>query len=159
MNTVSSGLRDIHLPHVSWWPPAIGWWLVAGALLIMIFAGVVLVSRYRHRARPRRAVRRELDSLAEHFAQQGDAGSLAAGLSRLMRRIALMIEPAAAAQGAEGWRAFVKRRVPDSFNDAQLAVLTEAPYRSHPEFDAVALLASARKWCEHALRTGVRGAQ
>lgn len=159
MNTVSSGLRDIQLPHVSWWPPAIGWWLVGGALLIMIFAGILLASRYRRCARPRRAVQRELDSLGEHFERDGDAGTLAAGLSRLMRRIALMIEPAAAAQDADEWRAFVKRRVPGAFDDAQLAVLTEAPYRSHPEFDAVALLASARKWCEHALRKGVRDTQ
>jgi len=42
-------LRDIHLPGpVGWWPPAIGWWLVA-ALVLVAFGAVVTV-RERTRA-------------------------------------------------------------------------------------------------------------
>lgn len=41
-------LRDIHLPDpVSWWPPAPGWWLIAGA--VVAAAALALWRRYRTR--------------------------------------------------------------------------------------------------------------
>jgi hypothetical protein len=28
-------LRDVHLPDpISWWPPAFGWWMIMGLLII-----------------------------------------------------------------------------------------------------------------------------
>ena len=156
MNASGPALRDIHVPPVHWWPPALGWWLLAALALIAILAGVLLALHWRRRVHPRRAVRRELDALAARFAQNGDALALAAGLSRLLRRIALMIEPAAAAHGSAEWRAFLEGRAPGAFGPEQMTALLEAPYRPHSEFDAEALLASARRWCEHALRKGVR---
>lgn len=155
MNT-GPALRDIHVPPVSWWPPATGWWLLAALVLIAIGAGVWLVGRHRRRAYPRRAARRELDALAARFARDRDAHVLAAELSRLLRRIALMIEPAAAARGADGWRDFLERRAPGAFDDGQLGALLEAPYRADAAFEAEALLAATRRWCECALRKGVR---
>ena len=149
-------LRDIHVPPVPWWPPAIGWWLLAALALIAIVAGMLLVARQRRRLHPRRAVRRELDALSERFTHDRDVHALAAELSKLLRRIALMIEPGAAARGSDGWRAFLELRAPGAFDDAQLATLLEAPYRRDAVCDAEALLASTRAWCERALRTGAR---
>lgn len=149
-------LRDIHVPAVSWWPPAIGWWLLAILALIAMVAGVLLVLRYRRRLHPRRAMRRELEMLAARFAQDRDAHALAADVSKLLRRTALMLEPAAAADASARWRAFLAGRAPGAFDDAQLATLLEAPYRAQPVFDGEALLVSARTWCERALRKGVR---
>lgn len=156
MKASGPALRDIHVPPASWWPPAIGWWLLAALVLIGITVSVLLVMRYRRRLHPRRAVRREFERLAACYAQGRDAHALAAGLSKLLRRIALMIEPAAAARDSIEWRAFLASHAPGAFDDAQLATLLEAPYRPHPAFDAEALLASTRTWCERALRKGVR---
>ena len=45
MNPAASNLqlRDIHLPDaVSWWPPAPGWWLLLGGLLLaLLFIRVI----------------------------------------------------------------------------------------------------------------------
>ena len=42
-------LRDIHLPgDISWWPPAIGWWIVA-ALIILLGLGLYMLKRRRER--------------------------------------------------------------------------------------------------------------
>jgi len=156
MNASGPALRDIHVPTVSWWPPAIGWWLLAALALIAIVAGVLLVIRYRRRLHPRRAARRELEALAARYARDHDTHALAAGLSKLLRRIALLIEPAAAARGSPGWRAFLESRAPGAFDDAQLVTLLEAPYRPQAVLDAEALLSATRTWCERALRKGVQ---
>jgi hypothetical protein len=156
MTASGPALRDIHVPPVSWWPPAVGWWLLAALVSIALVAGVLLAMRWLRRARPRRAVRRELDDLAARFGRDRDAHALAAGLSRLLRRVALMLEPAAASRGSAGWRAFLESRAPGAFDSDQMRALLEAPYRPHPDFDTEALLGSARRWCERALRKGVR---
>lgn len=156
MNANGPALRDIHVPPVSWWPPAIGWWLLAVLVLVAMVVSVWLALRCRRRLHPRRAARRELEMLATHFARDRDARALAAGVSKLLRRIALIIEPAAAARDSIQWRVFLASRAPGAFDDAQLATLVEAPYRAHVAFDAEALLASARTWCERALRKGAR---
>lgn len=62
-------LRDIHLPgDVGWWPPALGWWIVAAvAAAALAYAVYSYVSRRRERAAAnaiRRVVAR-LDSGAE----------------------------------------------------------------------------------------------
>lgn len=34
-------LRDVHLPaDPSWWPPALGWWLMAIATIVLIYLGI-----------------------------------------------------------------------------------------------------------------------
>lgn len=156
MSTSGPLLRDIHVPPVPWWPPAIGWWLLAALVLIVIATGVLFFTRRRSHLRPRRAARRELELLAERFGRDRNAHALATGLSKLLRRVALLIEPAAATRGAAEWRAFLADHAPGAFDEAQLATLLEAPYRAHATFDGEALLASARLWCDGALRKRVR---
>lgn len=162
MSTPGPQLRDIHLPHPAWWPPAPGWWVL---LLLVVIAAVgiaIFRHRHRHRVRPWKSARRELDALVSRHARDRDDAALAAGSSRLLRRIALLIEPAAAATEGAAWRVFLERLAPGTFNSAQFDALIDAPYRAHASFDADALLASTRTWCERALRTkkqrGRRGA-
>jgi hypothetical protein len=84
-----ANLRDIHLPDpVALWPLAPGWWLLA-LVLVALAIGIALRLRARRRS-PERHALRLLDSLAERFAQDGDRAALASGLSRLLRRIALV---------------------------------------------------------------------
>ena len=80
-------LRGVHLPpDPAWWPPAIGWWLVA--LLTILAIGWVIyraIAAYKSRA-PGRAARARLIEL--HLAQQNGSISpqeyLHLGNERLM---------------------------------------------------------------------------
>jgi hypothetical protein len=50
-NDVSSlPLRDIHLPGpIGWWPPAVGWWLLAALVLVGLAAYALRYYQSRHR--------------------------------------------------------------------------------------------------------------
>ena len=84
-----SALRDIHLPEaVAFWPPAPGWWVVAGALLLALCLGWAWWRRRRRSVR--RLALRELDLLQRDFQERDCLDDLAAGLSILMRRVSLL---------------------------------------------------------------------
>jgi uncharacterized protein DUF4381 len=148
-------LREIHLPQVSWWPPAIGWWLLAASILAVLIALAFAWLRGRNARALRRAAQRELDALAERHARDRDDALLAAGLSRLLRRIALLLQPDVVADDDSGWRGFLSDRAQTAFTGDQLDVLVEAPYRARASFDAPALVAATRRWCDRALRPRV----
>lgn len=94
-------LRDIHLPDpVPFWPPAPGWWIVA-ALLVTLAVAAYLVQRRRRKSAELRALRL-LDELAEGYADDGDPMALSAGLSALLRRVALTRLERAEAAGLHG---------------------------------------------------------
>lgn len=158
MNADGPVLRDIHLPSAAWWPPAPGWWIVAAAVLLGACAIAWLQWR-RARRRPLRASIREVDSLAIAYARNRDATQLVDGASRLLRRVARMIDPAAASRSGDAWRAFLRVYGCDMATQDALDHLVEARFRAHPVPDAPALLAALRTWCRDALRGGGRASK
>lgn len=170
MNAASGpALRDIHLPPTpSWWPPAPGWWVLAIVVLIVIATGVVMLLRQWRERRWRRRVVAELDRIAALHAAQPNGVRLAADVSLLLRRAALLIEPGAASLHGEEWLAFLDSRFdqessrnsdePRFRTDAGRALI-DAPYRraddpAQPSIDAPALLGLARRWLRRALPRG-----
>jgi hypothetical protein len=90
MDTSMQFLRDIHgLDPIGWWPPAIGWWLVAVLAIALATAGVWLwrtapyqFEGWRWDARQRlKRLRRQVET------EQPKA--IAGELSELLRRIAI----------------------------------------------------------------------
>src|SRR5690348_9051641 len=148
-------LRDIHLPPAGWWPPAPGWWGVA-ALAVLVACMVVWLLWRRARRRSRRAALREIDSLAAAYAQDGDMARLAEGASRLLRRVARLVDPDAASLSGDAWRAFLHRYARDAETQAALDRLVATRYLARPVVEAPALLAALRGWCRNALPGGGR---
>lgn len=143
-------LRDIHLPPAGWWPPAPGWWGVAALVVLASCVAVWLLWR-RARQRTRRAAFREIDSLAAAYAQDGDMTRLAEGASRLLRRVARLVDPDAASLSGDAWRTFLHRYAHDAQTQAALDRLVATRYLAHPVVEAPALLAALRGWCRNAL--------
>lgn len=152
MNAGGPVLRDIHLPSAAWWPPAPGWWLLAGLVLLMIVAGVWLAKR-RTRQRPLRVALQEVDRLAARFAHDRDTVALVEDASRLLRRVARKVDPDAASASGEAWRAFIHACTHDAGTHATLDGLLDARFRARPTLDAEALPAALRAWCRCALRS------
>ena len=113
-------LRDLQVPEgVALWPPAPGWWLAGG---LAIGLSILSVWYLRRRGRVRRDAVRELNRLHAAFHASRDLTVLAAGLSVLLKRVALARHPRAEVAGLSGeaWAAFLG---PD-LND-----LADLPYR------------------------------
>lgn len=90
MKTPDLPLRDIHLPDpVSWWPLAPGWWLCF-ALAVAGLAAAAWWWRGAPSRRARRAALAELAGIEQHYSASADGHACAQGLSRLLRRLALL---------------------------------------------------------------------
>lgn len=94
----------------------------------------------------------EVTLLEARFARDSDGAALAAAASRLLRRVALRVEPEAAGATGVAWQEFVRRRAGDPAVAHTLAVLADAAFVRQPELDAPALLQALRCWCRRALR-------
>jgi len=83
-------LRDVRMPDSpGWWPPAIGWWVVAALLLLLTISALWGLRHWRANAW-RRVALREHRSLADN---PGDISHALRGLSVLMRKVAMKVEP------------------------------------------------------------------
>jgi hypothetical protein len=128
-------LRDIHLPGpVSWWPPAPGWWLLAGllALMVILFPFMLAaVRRLRGRRRLRRQALEELARIEYDLDSTGDLPGALQNLSILLRRVALSVFPERKVAGRSGrqWSEWLQRTGPAGIDPAVLESLTRAPYR------------------------------
>jgi hypothetical protein len=149
-----SQLRDIHLPpEVSWWPPAPGWWLLAGVLLAAVGLGWFLWRRHRRNGW-RRAALRELTSLSD--ASGALAHARLCSLSVLLRRVALHRFPrekVAALHGA-AWLHLLQTAPGGglTLNGDQQRWLAAGPYQAQGGSDAIddaqlsALLQACAQW-------------
>jgi hypothetical protein len=146
-----AALRDIHLPGaVSFWPPAPGWWAV-GAVLVTSSAAIFVVWQVR-RLSAKRAALRLVDSAARDFQANEDPQALAAVLSGLLRRVALVRFPrqeVASLYGAGRLGFLTGRGARWDFPADVLAEMEEALYgqaeqtsASHPQ----AWIVATRAW-------------
>lgn len=149
--TALAQLRDIHLPPpVAWWPPALGWWLLAGAVVLALGLGWIIVTlRARHRLRRRTLAL--LTQMEREFYQSQDAIAFASQVSTLLRRVAVMRFPEQHPAGLTGdaWLDFLDRTGGNgAFRHGPGASLVSAPYRPRGEFDAGALAGVVRQWLD-----------
>lgn len=149
-------LRDIHLPEpVSWWPPALGWWLLAVAavlLAVLLWRLTVWARRKLARRRLRRQALEELERIQRDFEAAGSAARPMEELSILLRRVALTVSPEPGVAGHTGseWVNWLRRTGPDDLDGNALQALLEAPYHPAPEAPPRPVFQAARCWIRHA---------
>jgi len=121
----------------SWWPPAVGWWLLA-VLIFVLLATSIQWWRFSRSARRRRLRRAAIAELARIRAL--DAADQAAAIQRLMRRYALTTYGATAVAKLSGdaWLRFVQTHGGAGFNGADGRAFLAAAFGkadSAPETD------------------------
>ena len=134
-------LRDVHVPSApSLWPPAPGWWLVAGAIAL-----VAAIAWWIKRKRRRRllAWQKLFDDAC------GDAAPVAqvAAISELLRRAARRVNAKADHLQSEDWLRLLDGQKQKDFSEGAGRLLLEGGYRREVpanEFAAVKALARMR---------------
>jgi len=141
-------LRDIHLPPgISWWPPAPGWWVLAGVVVIAALAAVG-VSYVRRRTVRYRALH-ELNDLRRD--ENLGAVSAAERIAVLLKRIVLQ-RSATKSIGVEHGTRWVERLTQDPGGmPAEIArFLALAPYADAERIDhspdRAALFTATDRW-------------
>lgn len=123
-----AGLKDIHLPApVSFWPPAPGWWMLAGLLLVL--ALIALWLEWRRRQTLAYQAIQTLKAIGRDKARYRDARAVAAEAALLMRRVLVSQKgraDAAALVGAD-WRRFLGEGK-GALSAEVSAFVAEAPY-------------------------------
>lgn len=86
-NDVSSlPLRDIHLPGpIGWWPPAIGWWLLAALVLV----GLAFYALRYYQSRHRRVALKSLQRARAALEQGVEPVVCLQNVSTVLRRFAM----------------------------------------------------------------------
>lgn len=131
-----AALRDWHLPEpVSWWPPAPGWWLLVGLVLLIGSLSLRAWRRWRHRTAPARLALVELQGLKAALVSGAEERPLVSALSALLRRLALARYPRVQVAGLTGpdWLDFLDRTGgAGAFTRGPGRLLAEIPYRAGP---------------------------
>ncbi len=144
MTAANLPLHDIHLPvPISWWPPALGWWILSGLLLLIPFF-IWGLRRFRQRRRMRHIALQKLEKLAGFPETE-----LLTALSRLLRQAAIAHFPQQDCAGLSGqaWLEFLDRPFHDHpFTTGIGSCLSDAPYRPEVQIDTVALINLCHRW-------------
>lgn len=144
-------LYDIEgLDAISWWPLAIGWWVVL--LVIFLFIVVIATIYWRKRAFERSWRNSALKALSK-MERNASAQETAVSLSELIRRIAIHTYSRKACAGLEGkaWLRWLKEHDPETFNwEEKAGWLVNIPYAptstSVPESEIKTTIQAIRRW-------------
>ena len=137
-------LRDIHLPaQPGWWPPAIGWWVLAAFLAALLtWLAIRLVRRWQ-RFRPTRIAERMYRGIADELR----AGAIsppeyAHQTNELLKRFAIhgLTDRAIAHESGERWLRYLDERYgQQAFTRGAGRCLGGARFRPDFTVDSVAL--------------------
>ncbi|WNM61132.1 DUF4381 domain-containing protein [Candidatus Nitrospira neomarina] len=152
MPTASSplqDLRDVHLPPpISLWPPAPGWWITVG-LVIMAVMLFLWILRNRRRKQSWRLAMNELSAIKQHYDTHRDDQWLIQRLSIMIRRYAIASFPRTEVAGLAGisWLQFLDRSGrTNQFTDGVGRLFSSGPYQQQTAVSAAELVPLVEQW-------------
>ena len=141
-------LRDIHLPEViDWWPPAIGWWILAILIPLCCWFFVWLYKRITRKTAVKTAKK-----LLRNIKQDNtlDDKQKLIALSALLRRVAISISPRdeIASLNGHAWLQYLDKTIKGTpFTSGAGSILANGHYQqSTSDYDINALIKVCDNW-------------
>ena len=145
-------LKDIHLPDaVSLWPPAIGYWLVLGLVIVCIIM-FISIKKLRQRRQVKRLALTKLNKIKKQFKIDHDEKKLVSAVSELLRRAAISSYPRSDCASLTGndWLKWLDQPLSKdklNFTDGSGYLLTEFIYSKSAKADDInQLLSVSQRW-------------
>ena len=149
-------IKDIHLPEaISWWPLAMGWWLLIALLMTVIIIVIVGFKRQykqKHSNKFRRlSLRKQIMSELVDIQTINDDRLFLEQLSALLKRVAITQHgQQIAGLSGQKWLQFLDQQWDlQSFSQGIGQVLIDLPYQKNPQPDRHMLLRVSKNWLEN----------
>ncbi|GJM14562.1 MAG: hypothetical protein DHS20C12_29650 [Pseudohongiella sp.] len=151
-------LADIHLPEpVSYWPPAIGWWILAALALVLV---VLVFRKFAQLSRQRKICQyaiAELERCYDNYSN-GDPAAIDQGkldyvnqFNTVLRRVALVHFQQANVASLDGasWVDFIRQKGESSLmTDEIAAALQHGRFQTKCDVDVDAMQGFGQQWIE-----------
>jgi len=157
-------LADIHLPEpVSYWPPAIGWWILAAIALVLL---VILIRKFANMRRQQKICQYALAELQRCYDSYSQADPATIDQDKLtyvnqfntvVRRVALVHYPQANAASLDGasWVDFIRQKGESSLmTDDIAAALQYGRFQTKCDVDVDAMQNFGQQWIESLYKSG-----
>lgn len=145
----TDGLRDIHLPDaISWWPPAIGWWIL---LALVIAAFILLPKLYRRMTYTslNKVATKTYQNIVDEFKENNNDSTFIIKTSQFLRQIAMSYygrDKVAQLTGDKWIQALNDLTEQDHFTDDLKQNLVNAPYQKNVSIDSEQLINAVQSW-------------
>jgi hypothetical protein len=139
---VLQNLKDVHLPDaIGYWPLAVGWYVVIGLCLLLIFGTTIFVIQYRRKTKAQRLAIKRLKEIEVSYRDAMDASATAYQLNMLLKQVSFAYFPRAAIAPlfGEPWLQFLGE--PEWGKQ-----LSELTYQKTATQDLSAIFPQIRKW-------------
>jgi hypothetical protein len=143
-------LRDIHLPDpISWWPLAIGWWILLGLCSLLLFVTFIMI---RRALKPtlKKEVNGKLNQIELVFQKNENASECLAEISILLRRVLFSRDQKLAGVTGEAWLVVLDRPLDrPEFSQGAGRILLTGPYQEKVDSEAVSqLIELCKRWVQ-----------
>ena len=145
----TESLRDIHLPDaISWWPPAIGWWI----LLALIIAAIIFIPKlYRRMTYTplNKVANKTYQNIIDEFKENNNDSAFIIATSQFLRQTAMSYcgrDEVAQLTGDKWIEALNNITEQDFFTDDLKQNLVSAPYQKNISIDAEHIINTVQSW-------------
>lgn len=159
-------LADIHLPEpVSYWPPAIGWWVLAAIAVVLL---IILLRKFANMRRQQKICQYALAELQRCYDGYSHGEPAVIDQSKLdyvnqfntvIRRVALVHYPQANAASLDGasWVDFIRQKGESSLLTDEIAeALQHGRFQTKCNVDVDAMQSFGEQWIESLYKGGAK---
>ena len=145
----TDSLRDIHLPDaISWWPPAIGWWI----LLALVIAAFIFIPKLYRRVTYtplNKVANKTYQNIINEFKENNNDSAFIIATSQFLRQTAMSYcgrDEVAQLTGDKWVQALNNITKQEYFTPDLKQSLVDAPYQKNISIDAEQLINAVQNW-------------
>ena len=140
-------LRSVHMPDaVSWWPLAIGWWILIGLTALLLTYLVARIIKKKQKNRYRETAIRELSESLNEWRANNDDSHYLFNANMILKRIMRRFDANSSNQTGLQWANSLNSMVNKPLSDSAVNALTEQCYRQEPTVDIQHVHKQVEQW-------------